>query len=277
MRGTIGSEFVEEAVIEMNNVNKTLYIPLYGKSKVSKQGIILKDSMAEKIWELESFKMKGKSKSKWLSYNMAMRARIFDDWTRAILHQDKEALVLHIGCGLDSRCIRINEPFKNWIDGDFPNVIEIRKKYYKESENYHMIYFDACESEQVRNLPDSNRAVVILEGISMYLKNEQLNAFLKALSEKYKSLSILMDVYTVWGAKASKYKNPINDVGVTMVWGIDDIQKVLAGTEIVCKEEHSLTPDYLVKKLKPFEQFFFRIVFSERIYRKIYRLYELEK
>ena len=48
-----------------------------------------------------------------------------------------------------------------------------------------------------------------------------------------------------------------------MVWGIDDIQKVLTGTEIVCKEEHSLTPDYLVKKLKPFEQFFFRIVFSE--------------
>ena len=88
MRGTIGSEFVEEAVIEMNNVNKTLYIPLYGKSKVSKQGIILKDSMAEKIWELESFKMKGKSKSKWLTYNMAMRARFFDDWTRAILHQD---------------------------------------------------------------------------------------------------------------------------------------------------------------------------------------------
>ena len=56
----------------MNGVNKTLYIPLYGKSKVSKQGIILKDTMAEKIWESESFKIKGKSKSKWLSYNMAM-------------------------------------------------------------------------------------------------------------------------------------------------------------------------------------------------------------
>lgn len=130
-----------------------------------------------------------------------------------------------------------------------------------------MIYFDACGSEQVRNLPDSNRAVVILEGISMYLKNEQLNAFLRALSEKYKSLSILMDVYTVWGAKASKYKNPINDVGVTMVWGIDDIQKVLAGTEIVCKKEHSLTQDFLVKELNSFEQIFFRTVFSKRKYR----------
>lgn len=86
-----------------------------------------------------------------------------------------------------------------------------------------------------------------------------------------------MDVYTFWGAKASKYINPINDVGVTTVWGIDDIQKVLAGTEIICKEEHSLTPDFLVKELKSSEQIFFRTVFSERIYRKIYRLYELEK
>ena len=39
----------------MNEVNKTLYIPLYGKSKVSKQGIILNDPSAERIWEEEAF------------------------------------------------------------------------------------------------------------------------------------------------------------------------------------------------------------------------------
>ena len=38
---------------------------------------------------------------------------------------------------------------------------------------------------------------------------------------------MLLDVYTVFGAKASKYKNPINDVGVTTVWGIDDINLVI--------------------------------------------------
>ena len=37
----------------MNEVNKTLFIPLYGKSQISKQGIILDDPMAEKIWEAE--------------------------------------------------------------------------------------------------------------------------------------------------------------------------------------------------------------------------------
>ena len=63
----------------MNDVNKTLFIPLYGKALVSKQNIILNDTTAEKIWENEGFTLHGKSKSKWLAYNMAMRARVFDD------------------------------------------------------------------------------------------------------------------------------------------------------------------------------------------------------
>ena len=39
----------------MNDVNKTLYIPLYGKAFVSKRGLFLKDTIAETIWEKEGF------------------------------------------------------------------------------------------------------------------------------------------------------------------------------------------------------------------------------
>ena len=42
----------------MNGVNKTLYIPLYGKALVSNRDIILKDETAEYIWSQESFKLK---------------------------------------------------------------------------------------------------------------------------------------------------------------------------------------------------------------------------
>lgn len=53
----------------MNEVNKTLFIPLYGKAKVSKKGMILQDPMAEQIWDKEAFQITGKAKSKWLTYN----------------------------------------------------------------------------------------------------------------------------------------------------------------------------------------------------------------
>ena len=37
----------------MNNVNKTLYIPLYGKAYVSKRGLFLHDAKAEEIRQAE--------------------------------------------------------------------------------------------------------------------------------------------------------------------------------------------------------------------------------
>lgn len=43
----------------MNNVNQTLYIPLYGKAYVSRKGIILNDKKAEEIWDAEGFALKG--------------------------------------------------------------------------------------------------------------------------------------------------------------------------------------------------------------------------
>ena len=260
----------------MNEVNKTLFIPLYGKAFVSKQNIILKDSDAERIWAEEGFKLHGKSKSKWLAYNMAMRARVFDDWTDSMFENNRDALVLHVGCGLDSRYRRIKQSYKLWLDCDLPDVIAVRRKYYEETENYRMVELDATNIPQIESLPDSKTAIVVLEGISMYLSNEQLYKFFRALQNKYEILHILMDVYTEFGAKASKYKNPVNDVGVTKLYGIDDIEGLISDLRICLKGEHSFTPEKLVDELHGFDKKFFKLMFTGRIYGKIYRLYELE-
>ena len=259
----------------MNEVNKTLFIPLYGKSTVSKQHIILSDPDAERIWQAESFSIRGKSKSKWLAYNMAMRARVFDDWTDSMLRKHKDALVLHIGCGLDSRFRRVKEQYELWIDCDFPDVIAIRKDYFDESGNYRMQALDASVPAQVAQLPESDTAIVILEGISMYLSKEQLRGFLEALQKKYRVLCILMDIYTEFGAKASKYRNPVNDVGVTKLYGIDSMEEVIGGLGLRAVREHSFTPPALVNELKPVDRAFFKVLFTGRLYGKIYRLMEL--
>ena len=259
----------------MNEINKTIYIPLYGKAQVSKQRIILEDPDAEKIWEKESFPIHGKSASKWLAYNMAMRARVFDEWTDKMLTEYPDAIILHIGCGLDSRCMRIKQSYKKWLDCDLPQVIDIRKTYYEESDNYHMICLNAADEQQLNTLPSDNTAIIILEGLSMYLTNAQMHDFFKVLTKKYEHLHVLMDIYTEFGAKASKYKNPVNDVGVTTLYGIDDIEDIIQDLNIHFVKEYSFTPDDLIDELKPIEKMIFRILFTGRIYRKIYRLTEL--
>lgn len=260
----------------MNEVNKTLYIPLYGKSFVSKKGIILHDAKAEEIWDKEGFELKGRSRSKWLAYNMAMRARVFDDWTDRMLVNNPDAVVLHIGCGLDSRCLRVKQPYNFWYDCDFSDVLEVRRRYYQESSSYHMMELDAADTEKIKALPEGNTVIVVLEGISMYLTNGQLRALIEAIRQKYLYVHVLLDVYTEYGAKASERKNPINDVGVIRVYGVDDIDGICEGTGVMKTAEHSFTPAHLIEELKPSERGFFKLLFTGKTYGRIYRLFELK-
>lgn len=84
------SEFTGE---NMNSVNKTLYIPLYGKAFVSKKGLFLEDTKAEEIWEAEGFPLKGKAKSKWLAYYMGIRSAVFDQWLKQHMKDTTDAVV----------------------------------------------------------------------------------------------------------------------------------------------------------------------------------------
>ena len=131
----------------MNNVNKTLYIPLYGKSFVSKKGLFLDDKKAEEIWEKEGFSLKGKAKSKWLAYYMGIRSRVFDEWLREELIDNENAVVIHIGCGMDSRSLRVLTKNRKWYDVDFLEVIKERKKYFVETDSYKMICADVRDSK----------------------------------------------------------------------------------------------------------------------------------
>ncbi len=259
----------------MDNVNKTLYIPLYGKALVSRKGIILNDPKAEEIWAAEGFPLKGKSASKWLAYYMGMRAAVFDRWVEACLQKNQDVAVIHLGCGLDNRVGRVIRHGKTWYDVDFPEVIAQRQRHYASYDGYTMIGADARQKTWLENVRE-DRAVVIMEGISMYLRPEELASVLRALEERFESVELLMDCYTEFAAKASKMKNPINDVGVTQVYGLDD-PVALETTGLRYVRTVEMTPEDLIAQLKGMEQKIFRKLYAGKMAHKLYRMYEFQK
>lgn len=258
----------------MDSVNKTLYIPLYGKAYVSRKGILLQDPKAEEIWEKEGFPLKGKSASKWLAYHMGMRAAVFDNWVRMQMENWPDAAILHIGCGMDSRSLRVQSEGRIWFDIDFPEVIRERRKYFAEDAAYRMLAADMRAFDWKQVIPEGQRAIIVMEGVSMYFRPEELEVLLKALKEHFSEVRLLMDVYTTFGARASKYKNPINDVGVTLVHGMDDPIALAQKTGLRYVAEHSLTPLTMIAQLTPGERIIFSNLFAGKFARKIYRLYE---
>jgi len=256
----------------MDSVNKTLYIPLYGKDYVSRKGIILKDSKAEEIWKRRKFPLKGKSKSRYLAYYMGMRAAVYDRWTEEKMIEDPAAVVLHIGCGLDSRVLRVSSQGNLWYDIDFPAVIKERGRYYSETDVYRMIGADVREAAWLEQILGGN-AIVVMEGVSMYLFTEDLRKLLQRLCGKFDRVSLMMDVYSEFAARASRVRNPVNDVGVTQVYGLDD-PTVLEDSGLRFLAEHDMCPGELTGQLQGTEKWIFENLYSGAFARKLYRLYE---
>ena len=260
----------------MDSVNKTLYIPLYGKSYVSKKGLFLRDEKAEEIWAQETFKLKGKAKSKWLAYYMGIRAVVFDEWVKEQAENKQEAVVLHIGCGMDSRSLRLENLHCKWYDVDFPDVIQERKRYYTESENYQMLAGDVREDAWLKGIPESKCAIVAMEGVSMYLSIEELQKLLTNICLHFEQVVLLMDCYSVFAAKMSKHKNPVKSVGVTKVYGINEPTQLQSDTFIFV-QERVMTPKKYIEELHGLEKFIFKKLYAGGLSKKLYRLFEYKK
>ena len=260
----------------MNSVNKTLYIPLYGKSYVSKKGLFLDDKKAEEIWEAEEFSLKGKSKSKWLAYYMGVRSAVFDEWVKQQMADAPNAVVIHIGCGMDSRAIRVGTDNHKWYDVDFLEVIEERKRYYAETDDYQMIAGDARDCGWLTAIPENKSAIVVMEGVSMYLTVDEMQNLADILCSHFESIMLLVDAYTSFVAKMSKRRNPINDVGVTKVYGIDKPQAYQT-EKLAFVKEHTIIPEKYIEELKGFERFIFAKLYAGGFSKKLYRLYEYQK
>ncbi len=262
----------------MNEINKTLYIPLYGKSYVSKKGIILEDKMAEYIFEKENFSVGRKSKNKYLAYFMAMRSKIFDDFLKEkISHSLGDTVILHTGCGMDSRNLRVESREIPWYDIDLPEVINERKKYFSENDHYKMIPSDIRDKKYLKNIPSAQNAIVIMEGVSMYLKREELEDALENIAGRFGKVYALIDFYSEKAAKLSKYKNPINEVGVNTVYGMDHGEDLEKGTSLRFVKEHDMTPKRLISQLDVLEKMIFRYLYAGNIAKKLYRIFEYEK
>ena len=256
----------------MKSESKTLYIPLYAKAYVSGRGLILHDEHAERIWDTEGFPLGRRARSKWLAFFLGMRARVFDEWVRERVRSERNVAVLHIGCGMDARVMRIGARFGTWYDIDFPEVISERRKYFDDGERYCMIGADLRSHDFLSQITEKH-AVVILEGVSMYVSADELKGLFSALGEHFESYEMLLDTYSVLAAKMSKLKNPVHGVGVSTVTGVNCAEELLCeGLSFV--GGHEMTPARMIDELSGTERFWFRTLYGGKLARSLYRIYE---
>lgn len=263
----------KEVTRPMTNESLTLFIPLYGKAMMSREGF-LPDPAAEEIVASVDFDFTKVDRSRKLAIYMAMRAALYDGYVRGFAAQHPDGLVLQLGVGLDSRVKRaaVSNP---WYDLDFPEVIGLRRRYFPEDERYHLIAAPALPADWLAQVPRAAHALVLAEGLSMYLSERDMRALMAALQAHFGHVTFIFDAYSRSAAKLSALKNPVNAVKAKIDFAMDDPQLLLTGTTGM---RVSMNADIItreaVDRLKGMDRWRFR--FMGRFGSSFYRIFGYE-
>ncbi len=211
-------------MITLEQEKETLLVPLYGKALESqKKRPVLIDKKAQEIvsqidYDFKSLKIPAKTNTM-----LCLRAKLIDNFTSNFLNEQPGALILHLGCGLDSRWNRIDTSNADWYDLDFPEVIDIRKQFFPESEHYHLVASTVTEVAWIDTLPTTKSAcLVIAEGLFMYLTESEIKQLLKTLQQKIGHFTLIFDAFSIYTAKRVKNHPSLKKTGAQIQWGIDD-------------------------------------------------------
>lgn len=261
--------------MELNNESKTLFIPLLGKALMSKDNLFLHDPKAEEIISKIDYEFSSLKQSKWLSMFMSVRALLIDELCNMYILKHPNATIIHLGCGLDSRCLRVNQNYKTWYDVDYEEVINIRKKFYEQDANHKMIGSSVMDFKWLEQVEDNENIIVIAEGLTMYLSEEDIRNLLSMINEKFGDVHLLFDAYTKKGIRSSKIKNPVNQMSAEVKYGIDSPTEFLN-----LNENLEYVATHLIKKddnnLRGLTKFVFNNLYCGKISQSLYKIYEFK-
>ena len=262
--------------MKLSNESKTLFIPLYGKAMMSKNKLFINDPKAEEIISKVNFNFDNLKQSKWLSMYMALRAKIIDEICNRFITQNSTTTVIHLGCGLDSRYLRVNNDNISWYDVDFQSVIDLRKQFYAETENYKMIGKSVTDLTWLDEINLDNQSVLIVaEGLTMYLSEEELQQLLRGINTRFGNATIVFDAYSKQAVKSSKLKNPVNQMNASIKWGMNNPSEFT-----ILNENLEFIREYLIKhkenNLKGITKLIFEHLYCGKISESLYKIYEFK-
>jgi len=244
---------MDKEKIKFKKEKETLLIPLYCKYLESqKTSPIIKDEKAIEIVNGIEYDFEHLEIPKQTYVTVCMRAKQFDNYAKKYLTNVPESIIIHLGCGLDSRFNRVDNGKVEWYDLDFPEVIELRKHFYKATDRYHLISSSVMELNWLELInPNKNKPVIILaEGLFMYLKEEEIKTLFKALQDKFTKSIIIFDSYSEMTAKGIKNHPSIKKTGAIINWGINHAKDIeLWDNKIHLIEEWYFTQSVELSKL----------------------------
>ncbi|MBE9375964.1 class I SAM-dependent methyltransferase [Saccharopolyspora sp. HNM0983] len=153
----------------------------------------------------------------------ALRSRPLDAWTRRFLDRHPDAVVLHLGCGLDDRYGRVQPGSgTDWYEIDLPEVIELRCELYGEQGDRKLVAAPATGTAALDAVPEDRPTLVVAEGVLFYLAAREVRELVTALAQRIGRGELVFDAVTPLGKRLIGRGAAVSATGAVLGWALRD-------------------------------------------------------
>jgi len=209
---------------------------------------------------------------------VALHAMKFDAWTTDFLNRHPDAVVLHLGCGLDSRAFRLmRPPGVQWFDIDLPKLIALRRKLYDDADGYRMIGMSVTDPGWLDEIPAEHPTLMVAEGLLPYLTEAENRQLFRRIIDRFSSGERAFDVLPQWAPRIVKLPAVVGDhhraARELLKWGIRDGRQIEQwNSRLRYLESTSVMTGYARIPLTP-QRLLFRTLYAVPVIRNFDRLY----
>lgn len=208
----------------LTGVAETLLIPLYVRAReTSRADALLKDDAAVDLvgriaYDFPRIRLQGHD-----LLGLILRVREFDRFIKDFLQAHPDGVVVHIGCGLDTRFERLDNDQVEWYDLDLPEVIRLREELIRpESDRYHRIaasVFEPGWMERVR--AHRPRPLLFLaEGVFPYFELARVQSLVRTLRAEFPGAELVFDAQVPWVMRADNLQLLLSRVKARLRFGL---------------------------------------------------------
>lgn len=257
--------------ITLSGVPETMLQTIYARAKETKTRGAISDKKAVEIVEKLDYDFSLADKDSAMHDGVIARTIVLDKLAKKYLEKLHGAVVVNIACGLDTRCYRMNG-YSHWYNLDLPETIAVRRKILDPTDEITQIGMSAMDDWSGEIAEKNEPALVIIEGLTMYLSEEDVKRIFNIIDECFEHAVVLVETMNPLVAKHIKEKS-IEGSKAKFTWGVKNGKEL---DEIIpnfrCAEEHSLTegmavfaPIYnVLGKIKPVRNISNKIIVMEK-------------
>ncbi len=211
------------ALNSLSDVSETLLIPLYARAmEAQRPDAIVRDERAVALvaqldYDFSRIKLQDHD---WVG--ILLRLREFDRFTRDFLARFPQGVVVHAGCGLDTRFERVDNGEVEWYDLDLPEVADLRRALIGEGGRNHLLGCSVLDSAWLDRVSvhAGRPFLFVAEALLPYLSETEVRSLVLVLRERFPGAELVCDAMTPLMVWMHNLEFVFSRLGARLHWGL---------------------------------------------------------